>query len=78
MKRSIVLAALLALLVGLVIGALLLPNGLTCKEWKDRYRDAASQREPGGVLDHINQGPAAERLAQLAKERPDDCPTSDA
>ena len=75
MQRRVVLAVVLGALVGLVIGIFLSGTGrMTCDEWQREYTEVAREGQ-GGVFTFINQGPIAERLRELERERPEDCPT---
>lgn len=45
-----------------------------CEQWQERYEAAQPQNGEGsGVFDSVNLGP----LAELRKERPEDCPIPD-
>lgn len=75
MQRRPVLTALIAALASLIIGLVIIrDNGRTCQEWQEEYAQVAVKGR-GGVLSFINEGPVAERLRELGRERPDDCTT---
>ena len=73
MQRRLVLAVLIGVIAGLVIGALVVTRGPTCDEWQDKYSKIA-QEGRGGAFAFINQGPTAERLRELEEEQPARCP----
>lgn len=74
-KHNVVLAVAVAILVGLVIGAVVASRrGITCEEWQRRYA-AVQQQTGGGVLGSINEGPAAEALREVEEQRPERCET---
>ena len=77
MGRRVILTILIATIAGIVIGTILVQGGLTCEEWQDRYADASKEAE-GGVFAFVNEGPLAERLRELEKQRPEGCPKPEA
>lgn len=72
-QHRILLAVTVAVILGLVVGAILQRNGSACEDWQEEYTRVAEEGR-GGVLAFINEGPFAERLRELEKERPKDCP----
>ena len=66
--RTVVFAA--ALVAALVAAALWYrAQTRACEAWQQRYRETREETA-GGIFDFVNQGP----LAQLRRDRPDDCP----
>ena len=75
MQRRVLVAVLLGALVGLVVGIFLSGTGrMTCDEWQREYAEVARDGE-GGVFTFVNHGPIAERLRELERVQPEDCPT---
>lgn len=77
MQRRLVLAILIAVSGGLIIGNVLTRDGMSCNEWQQEYARVADEGR-GGVFDFINEGPTAQRLQELEEERPEGCATPDA
>lgn len=74
MKKRLLLTVLVSALVTYIVTILVLPEGLSCDEWQERYRKVAQQGQ-GGAFAFINQGPTAEKLRELEEQRPEDCET---
>lgn len=73
MQRQILLAVAIAAVIGLIIGTVMSSRDTSaCDEWQRKYR-LAQQEANTGVLGSMGQGPLAEPVRELERDRPDGC-----